>query len=347
VIRASIAHRASPAAVARRAASLRERGFTMGEAELFGLLDPAVRPSELAGFSSRREAYAVQDRLNPESFRALAEDKALFARFCSWRGVPTPRLVALYVRDGPGWTPEGGFPWGREEWLRLLREGLPEEFVVKPAWGHLGKGVRVLRRDRDAFAEVEGGRLDADGLLAIMGDDPDWPAWIVQERVRNHPDLRRLSGTDALQTVRAITLVDRGGTARVIWAELRVVIGDAQVDNWRDGTTGNGLAPVDLTTGRLRAVFAPDPRKRSVCSYAAHPRTGIRFDEVVLPDWPSALALLERVALEVTPLRAVGWDLVLSPGGPLMLEMQARWGPHNPSRAMPLIMATLEAELAH
>jgi hypothetical protein len=44
-------------------------------------------------------------------------------------------------------------------------------------------------------------------------------------------------------------------------------------------------------------------------------------------------------------MRALGWDVVPAEDGPLLLEAQARWGPHNQSRAMPGIMAALRAEL--
>ena len=346
-VRESLARRASPLAVARRAAQLQRRGFSETEARLFGLLDPALPENELTRFTSRREGYALQDRLNPESFRALAEDKALFARFCGWHAVPTARLLALHSRDAPGWSPEGRDLTGRAEWLGFIREALPSEFVLKPAWGHLGKGVRVLRRDRDRFREVGGDdeRLTAEDVLEIMARDPHWPAWIVQERVRNHPDLQRLAASEAVQTVRAITLLRRDGGVELLWADLRVVMGYAQVNNWRDGTTGNGLAPVNLGSGRIGPVVAPAPGGDGILVHEAHPRSGIRFDEIVLPGWPEAVRLLERVAPELAPLRAVGWDVVLAGDGPLVLEIQARWGPHNQSRAMPAVIAAMASEL--
>ena len=339
------AHDGPPLEVLGRARALRRRGFTTSEATTFGLLDPAVPDAEVARLVSRREGYAVQDRLNPESFRALAEDKALFWRVCQWRGLPTPRLLALFRRDAPGWTPDGGAPQGRAEWEALIRDGLPPEFVLKPAWGHLGKGVRILTREGDGFADAAGGTLDAAGVLRAMAEDPDWPEWLIQERVRNHPDLRRLSATDAVQTVRAITLLERGGRARVLWADLRVVMGDAQVDNWRDGATGNGVAPVELGSGRLGPVVAPEAGASGTRVHEVHPRSGARFEGLVLPGWDDARRLLERAAPEFAPLRALGWDIVLGPDGPLLLEIQARWGPHNQSRAMPGIMAALRAEL--
>ena len=345
--RAARAHDGSPLDVARRAADLRRRGFTAREAEAFGLLDPRLPAAELDRVVSRRDAYALQDRLNPESFRAIAEDKPLFWQVCRDRGLPTPAVLALYRRGAPGWTPAGDTPQGAEEWERLIREDLPDEFVLKPAWGHLGKGVRVIVRDGegDGFAEAGGGRLGAADVHTAMADHPDWPEWIIQERIRNHPELRRLSGTDAVQTVRALTLLGRGGGVRVLWADLRVVMGDAQVDNWRDGTTGNGLSPVDLATGRIGAVVAPRPDGAGTVLHDAHPRTGVRFDGITLPGWEDALALLERAARAMAPLRTLGWDVVLTEEGPLLLEAQARWGPQNHSRAMPAVMDALRAEL--
>jgi len=302
--------------------------------------------AELDRYVSRHDAHSLQDRLNPEGFRPIAEDKALFWRICRWRELPVPRLLALYRRGAPGWTPEGAAPLGRASWEVLIRERLPDEFVVKPSWGHLGKGVRVLRREGDGFVEEGGGRRhDAAGVLALMAADRDWPDWVIQERVRNHADLRRLSGTEAVQTVRATTLLDRAGGVRLLWAELRVVMGDAQVDNWRDGTTGNGLAVVDLGTGRLSSAVAPAPGGVGTVVHEVHPRTGLRFDALALPGWDRARALLERAAPQLAPMRALGWDVVLGPDGPLLLEIQARWGPPNPNRAMPEIMAALRAEL--
>jgi hypothetical protein len=345
--RAVRAHDGSPRDVVRRLRELRRRGFTAREAEAFGLLDPRLPAAQLDRFVSRRDAYAVQDRLNPESVRALVEDKPLFARACAERDLPTPAILALFRREGPGWTPGGGAPEGAAEWERLIREDLPGEFVLKPAWGHLGKGVRVISRagDGGGFAEAGGGPMTAADLHAAMAGDPHWPEWIVQERVRNHPDLRRLSGTEAVQTVRVLTLLERGGAVRVLWADLRVVMGDAQIDNWRDGTTGNGLAPVDLATGRLGPVVAPRPGGTGTATHDAHPRTGVRLDGVTVPGWADALALVERAARALAPMRALGWDVVPAEDGPLLLEAQARWGPHNQSRAMPGIMAALRAEL--
>jgi hypothetical protein len=44
-------------------------------------------------------------------------------------------------------------------------------------------------------------------------------------------------------------------------------------------------------------------------------------------------------------MRALGWDVVLGPDGPLLLEIQARWGPLNHGRAMAGVLAAMRAEL--
>ncbi len=111
----------------------------MADASLMGLLDPvhgpalervAVRPGELT---------RLQEVLNPPEAVPNAEDKRIYARICAREGLPAPELVAVLERRGD-----------RAEtvrsWAAILQRDAPEEAVVKPAEGHRGIGVRVLRR---------------------------------------------------------------------------------------------------------------------------------------------------------------------------------------------------------
>lgn len=313
-------------AVTRRALRLRRRGFTLQEADSRALLDPAVGEERLSRATSRAAAYALLDRLNPAPYRVLAKDKVIFARWCAGHGLPTPRTLAVFHRGADGWTPGGRAPRGRDEWIALIHE-LPDEFVVKPSRGRLGLGVRVLRRDGAALVDQDGIRRSAGELHDTMRDDRDWDAFLLQERIRPHPDIVRLTGADAVQSVRALTLVDRGGGVRLVQADLRVVLGDLAIDNWVTGTSGNGRCAVDLATGRLGPATTPRRGPHGLVSLAAHPRTGAAFADVVVPHWAESRDLLERAARAFAPLRAMGWDLVPAPGGPLLQEAGNRLAP--------------------
>jgi putative polysaccharide biosynthesis protein len=343
--RAARAHGASVFAVTRRAARLyRVEGFNLREAASLGLLDPAVHEQELGLYTSRRALRPVQARLNADGLSPLTEDKGLFYLFCRHLRLPIPALYALFYRGAAGWG-RNGIVVDRGEWRAVL-ERLPEEFVVKPARASFGLGVTLIRREAEAFVDHVGRRLSADQLLDRLERDPQHNAFVVQERLRNHAKLIALSGSDTLQTARIHTLLERNGPCRVLEASLKIVSGDAVVDNIHGGRNGNLIAPISLEDGRLGPAFLESIESLGLIELAAHPRTGNGFEDVVLPDWAAALELVQTAAAAFAPLRALGWDVALTPRGPVIVEANMWWGPPNQCGTMPVIMRAIADDVA-
>ncbi len=344
--RAARRYDASFLAVSRRALRLyRVDGFRLLEAAPLGLLDPRLPEETLSRFASRRALRSVQARLNADGLSPLTEDKAVFYLFCRRLGLPIPTLYALFYRGAAGWADGDAVVASRDAWRTLL-ERLPDEFVVKPARSSLGLGVTVFRREGDAFVDHVGRRASADELFDRLDGDPDYDAFVIQERLRNHTDLVCLSGSDTLQTARIHTFVSPGGDCRVLEASLKLVAGRAVVDNIQDGRTGNLVAPVSLGDGRLGHVMQESLESLACVSFAAHPVTGRSFDGFVVPGWTEACALARQAALEFVPLRALGWDIAPTPYGPVIVEANMWWGPAPPNQAgtMADILAAITAD---
>ena len=91
---------------------------------------------------------------------------------------------------------------------RAAVEAFPPGWVVKPADGFGGAGVRVLARDG---APPEGPRRPRGGPRGLWRElraDREHATFLVQERLRNHPDIASLGGGDeTLHTLRMVTLV--------------------------------------------------------------------------------------------------------------------------------------------
>lgn len=342
--RAARRHDAGVVAVSRRALRLyRVDGFRLAEAAPLGLLDPRVPDEALARYASRRRLRPIQARLNASGLSALTEDKAVFYLFCRRLGLPIPALYALFYRGAAGWGEGGTVLADRRAWRALL-DRLPDEFVVKPARASFGRGVTLVHREGGAFVDHLGRRASADELLDRLDADPEDEAFVVQERLRNHAELVRLSGSDTLQTMRIHTLVAPDGDCRVLEASLKVVTGDAIIDNIEDGRTGNVIAPISLPDGRLGQAVRESPDALACVSLAEHPRTGRRFEEITLPGWAEACALVRGAALEFLPLRALGWDVALTPRGPVIVEANMWWGPPNQVDGMPDLLRALVGE---
>ena len=340
---AAMLYDASFVAVARRALHVRlRRGFRLAEASSLRLLDPRLGKPELQAVVSRAELRPVQRRLNPRQLEQLTEDKVVFYRLCERMALPTPALHAVVYRDEPGWTRDGSRPQTGDEWAAALERVLPDEFVVKPSRGHFGLGVRAYEL-RDGAAVDPGGAAPLPVLVERLREHPRYRSWVFQERLRSHPLLESLSGSRTLQTVRVITLLGAESRARILHAELKVVMGGALVDNIHDGATGNGVCTVALDTGRLDTVVAPHPDGTGPMRVEAHPCTGVVFADQVLPFWPAAVNLVERAAEAFAPIRTLGWDVALTADGPVIVETNMWWGPPNELGVMREIFEALVA----
>ena len=74
---------------------------------------------------------------------------------------------------------------------------------------------------------------------------------VIQSVLRNHSDIRELTGTEALQTARIVTLIDEAGDMQIYLALFKIIVGLNLHDNYNYGLSGNLTANIDLATGAL------------------------------------------------------------------------------------------------
>ena len=312
------------------------------EAYGLGLLRPGANAHRSPQFLSKAHMVALQRRLNLEAWEFVLSDKGVFARFAMAASLPTPSLVALYYRNTAGCTGAGELLASGDEWRRFLETGTPQEFVVKPARSSYGSSVHLFRRKGRVFTDFHGRSFSAADLHTMLGSESGHDAMIIQERVHNHPDLVRLSGAEGLQTVRIVTFVGTDGTIHVVNAFFKPIVGRNHVDNFKHGATGNLLATVSLDDGSLRTGITHAPGG-GILEVPRHPETGVIFGGFRLPYWVEACALARRAAAVFLPVRMVGWDVALSPAGPLLIEGNFWPDPPTMTCSLDRILETLKA----
>jgi hypothetical protein len=306
-----------PLATARALGVALRARYTPEEAFALGLLLPGTDAAAHRRHISTSRMVRIYNRLNPPAWRVVLDDKSIFYRLCAAAELPIPRLYGLFLRGRAGWSYAGAFPEGRAAWLRFFEEDCPGEFVIKPTLGRVGRGVRVLVRREDGFQENGTRVLGAGALYDELMTLGRYDTFVIQERLKNHPAFQELTGTEALQTARVHTLLEPGGKAKVLYACLRLISGSNFFDNFRKGTTGNLIAHIDIDSGTLRrAVTARYGKGFLPIEPGAEPRT----EGFALPLWSESLALVRRVAPIFSPLRHVGWDVAITPRGPVLLE---------------------------
>ena len=262
---------------------------------LYGF-DEAARRADSAEYLYWTDTPALQ-RLNRlrGADNADVQDKARFAGLCHAAGLPHAAIVA----EMRGGRQVQGIP------LDSIRQS---ELWVKPTSGSAGRGSRGWSFDGTGTCR------SGEEVLAVE----QWRTrllasdCIVQERLTNHPDLLPVA-SDAAAVLRLTTVADRAGNVTLIGAGAGLP--------FRDG--GSAACTLSLEGGEILRALG-----RRNDPIAAHPDTGRTFAGFTMPMWPECIALVSRAHREAFGRFAtLGWDVVITPDGPLLLEANSGWNP--------------------
>lgn len=184
------------------------------------------------------------------------------------------------------------------EELRAMTEELGV-ILVKPQDATHGDGVeKFYAREIDDYDALYA-RLTAEGRT------------LAEEVICQHPELDRL-WPGAINTVRLVTIYT-GGKGNIVASFLRVGYGDKPVDNFN---SGGMVVPLDPSSGRALCAAVNKKGER----FERHPGTGTAFEGFTVPLWAQVRALAEEAAGVVETVRYVGWDVAVTPEGPVLVE---------------------------
>ena len=249
----------------------------------------------------------------------LLTDKIMFDRVLAGAGLPTPKLHGVAnPHRFVTFNPPGDRPLrdaahlldGQSLFCKPARsKGGQGSFTADIQHGKVHVGGQVLSSDEFGVMLAE--------RAAERGARRSSRRVIVQERVRNHRRLAAVGGS-SLNTMRLLTHY-KGDRPEPFSAVLRFGTGDSMVDNWFSG----GLAVhVDVSSGRTRGDAI---RKADLATFSRHPDSGKKLDGIKVPHFRDAVDAA-RLAHQLIPdLLTVGWDIALTPDGPVILEGNTRW----------------------
>ncbi|MBP1649045.1 MAG: hypothetical protein H6Q30_2490 [Bacteroidetes bacterium] len=310
------------------------RRYLPEEAFYRGLLNPTVPDSEFDRNCSRSDMAKLQRSRNPLAWEYLLADKSIFYRYCELAGIPVPSLYALWSKHTPGWTCNGRLLTRRDQWVTFLERDCPPDIVIKPNRGVYGNGIQFFQRHDGRLLDPAGRAFSAGEVLDSLVSDREFDVFVIQARLRNHPLMERLHGTDALHTLRIVTVLQADGGCVIPYVKYKVIGGDAYVDNFRHGHLGNISMEIDIDTGTLR-----EPYSQRVEPPRVHPKSGRALAGFQIPFWEETLATVKDCARKFSPIGTVGWDVAVTPTGPVIIEGNIWYDPPSPSDVRPVISA--------
>lgn len=205
--------------------------------------------------------------------------------------------------------------------------------------------------DRDLFAKRRDGRgsygvtpykrvapfqyQDSDGRLLSLQDITDGllnrqprRAWMLVPLLHTHPELADLTG-ESLLTFRALTCLDEQMRPVITNLYLRSI---TKIEpHWEVGRLEEYGAPVNLETGLLGRITGDKPECLSEF-FDHHPVTGARVTGRPVPRWRELAQLAVDLHRAVPERVFIGWDLALTPEGPMFLEGNSFADPMFPQR---------------
>jgi hypothetical protein len=206
------------------------------------------------------------------------------------------------------------------EWHDGRRGELPQtDLVLKPVDMACGRGFERWTWDESACRwHRQAQALDEAGLLARCRNASKAHRHILQRRITNHRDLVRLAG-NGLSTIRVVTFRRPHGETGVLLACLRMPTGRLEVDNFE---AGGIAAPIALHSGVMGKAVAKDPRRGA---FPIHPDSGAQIEGVEVPLFKESIDATLAAHNHFPWVPFVGWDVVVTDGGPLLLEANPNW----------------------
>ncbi len=244
-----------------------------------------LRAAERRTFLTRPQAHQLTLELNDRRYATCFTDKVRFnERFAPYLGRAWIDLRSADATDFAAFVHRHG------------------RVMLKNNESLGGDGITPLRAEElpDSVHELQ----------ALRSELIDRGQVLVEEFIEQHPDLARLTPT-SVNTIRVITYLTPEGSVEVLARVLKIGHG-SPVDNFGSG----GMQTTLDEQGRaLYAAFDKEGRK-----YAVHPESGAIIAGTAVPMWDQVIDLVHRAARVVPQVPYVGWDVALTPGGPVLVE---------------------------
>lgn len=273
---------------------------------MFELYRPAEQARVGAYLSRRETKNGLIRALNHVSRDGLGQqtdlgDKAGFIRLLQQHGLPvTPLLMTCDA--------------GIAVPALLDPTAADRDLFIKDRYGKGAQGAMAIPRLASGKFDYQGRSLSPEALVAALLRRSEKTSLIVVPRLANHPAIADLA-EQSLITLRVFTCLDKTGVPTIAMAMLRI-LGKLE-PRWRMKTEWG--AAIDLDSGRLGELVSDMPHRFN-SRYRNHPVNNRPIAGRLVPLW----AEVQTVALAGHRLAAdrllIGWDIAVTPAGPVILE---------------------------
>jgi Sugar-transfer associated ATP-grasp len=259
-------------------------------------------PHVLTRFETKNGLFSTlnRHRLNPRVGHEM-NDKKLFAQACAEAGIPHPQ--PLMIVDENGVQPQVPIELLEQDLFCKPRKTMGAKDTLTFKWCGNGK-----------YVDQVGQKLDIFGVCAAVALKRK--PMLVQPWLHNHQDIAGFA-KDSLVAIRVITVLNEEDVPEVTLAMTRLL--SKLEPDWQHLPDGEYASPINLETGEM-GLFTGDNFKTALVRMTHHPVTGVVIKGRVLENWPAVRDLALKAHRVFKHRVIVGWDIALTPDGPMVLE---------------------------
>ncbi len=154
--------------------------------------------------------------------------------------------------------------------------------------------------------------LEGKNLTELYKELMEKKLYLAEEAIVQHQEMNTLCAR-SVNTIRIVTVVSDNDNPNFVYALIRVGSGKNDVDN----VTSGGMYTLLSKEGKITHPMFCD---KTVSYYTEHPFNGCKFLGFQVPFFKEALELCKNAAMVEKRMRYVGWDVAITPLGPVLVE---------------------------
>ena len=294
----------------------KEKGISIEEYSNFKFESQGkkFRDSFLSGVEQR----PCLNLLNPKKYYILARNKYLSHLILGANNIRKAELYCYYHPEGR--VKNDHIACDYDSVLAILKSKNIHSCVIKSTETSHGDGVIVVNdieyTDKDCILHLFDGRK-----VCLKDRLKEYEPLIFESKIYQTKQFDSFNSS-SVNTIRFMTTLYPTGDVKIIAIWMKFGRAGVCVDN--AGAGGNVDAGVDIKTGRIFNVTLFD-EWRETRSITHHPDSGTLLEGVFIENWKQITDEIIQFQKSIPYLKAIGWDIAITPEGPLVVEFNDYW----------------------
>lgn len=272
--------------------------------------------SDAKKFISQKAYQALRPEMDNVSWNEALRNKLFNINAFRANGIKCAPLIGL-LNPCYGFFSDSEPLRNAKELSAHLEKEKISQISMKHVVGGAGKDVYMLEYlGGGKYLTPEKNLLNEFDIDAIINNDQQSvKGYIIERKVELHSDISIIT-SGALSSVRVITLRKKDGSVKVQGAFIRLGVSGAPTDH---ASNGGIMAPINLTEGTI-SVGLNTTHGGAAKYIKAHPDSKVEFVGIKIPYWNEIVDLSIKSAKYSPGIHFIGWDVLVSPDGPCLLE---------------------------